>query len=211
MAKVSRRLSKRGSDRRPRPSLLENLTSDEASEVLQRLIEEQASLRTDAERIARTILTELDYKTVAEQVKDCILGVEVEEIYARSGSQQLGYVQPNEAAWEVFEEEMKPFLDNIERLISLGMTEEAIETSKGIIVGLYSFKSSDETEALEQIPDFPGETAAYALEVFRRAAAGIRSRGGGKARTLRFPGDFLRDHAPEWHEFLSRVLSQRRR
>ena len=196
--------------RRPGRSLLKGLKAKEARQVLDELIEEQPSLRSDAERIARSILTSLDYQAVAESVKHCILGVEVERIWGRSGRKRWGYVEPTEAAREVLEEDMKPFLEDIQRFMSLGLTEAAVETCKGIVVGLYSLNTAGEAEIFEHIPDFPGEMAAYALGMLRTSASG-RSKTGSSARAARFPEDFLREQVPEWEGFLARQLSRRRR
>ena len=54
-----------------------------------------------------------------------------EELNARAGRQAFGYVEPGEAAWEILEEVVEPGLDEIKRLLSIGLEDPARAQCEG--------------------------------------------------------------------------------
>jgi len=85
-------------------SMLEHLKPGEAAAVLRRLLEAHPNLSTEAEGIARSLLHQVDYQEVAAEIKDEIRALDYEDLNARAGSHEWGYVEPSEAAVEILEE-----------------------------------------------------------------------------------------------------------
>jgi hypothetical protein len=48
-----------------------------------------------------------------------------------AGARPGGYVEPSEAAWEVVGKALKPYLDDLERRITLRHEDEAFEVCRG--------------------------------------------------------------------------------
>jgi hypothetical protein len=46
-----------------------------------------------------------------------------------------GYVEPTEAAWELVEEAVMPFIEDIKRRVEAGQQEAALNTCVGVILG----------------------------------------------------------------------------
>jgi hypothetical protein len=75
-----------------------------------------------------------------------------------------GYVDPGEAAYEIFDEALQPFLDDLTRRGELDMTAAAVELAVGILCGLYACRDAGSESLLEYAADYPVERAAGVLE-----------------------------------------------
>lgn len=81
----------------------------------------------------------------------------MEEVWDRSGSTRHGYVDPVEAAWEIFEETLQPFLEELKKYQELSMTNEAKYYCMGILKGIYKFDKESKSQYREWSVDAPGE------------------------------------------------------
>jgi hypothetical protein len=193
-------------------SVLDRLKSEEAATVLHRLLAARPDLGTEAERIARSLLHEVTFEAVADEVEEAVRALDLEDLNSRAGRHAWGYVEPTEAAWEVLEEAVGPFLDDMRRQIELGLEAEALEICKGVVLGLYRVEQGKGGQLVEWAPDFPAEAAAGAVETWRSGGDG----GTKHPRTRRrrkcppFPEDFVDRFVPEWGVMVARVLSQTR-
>jgi hypothetical protein len=103
-----------------------------------------------------------------------------------AGARPGGYVEPSEAAWEVVGKALKPYLDDLERRITLRHEDEAFEVCKGIVAGLYRAERSG-FELQEYAEDCPSEIAGQAVDMWRR-----------RRRDRVFSRTFVERFAPEW-------------
>ncbi len=82
---------KKGTSRSPKErSALEALGTDEAREVLRRLLAARPELREEAERIAWSILGETSFEAVAEGVGEAVRSVHEEDWSGRAGRHEWG-------------------------------------------------------------------------------------------------------------------------
>jgi hypothetical protein len=153
-------------------SMLERLKPGEAAAVLRRLLEAHPNLSTEAEGIARSLLHQVDYQEVAAEIEDEIRALDYEDLNARAGSHEWGYVEPSEAAVEILEETLEPFVEDMKRHLDLGLEAEALEICKGVVLGCYRLSEREGGELLAWAPDFPGEAAGNVLEAWYRRADG---------------------------------------
>ena len=187
--------------KRRAPSILDQLKVEESREVLGRLLAAHPDLRGQAERIARSLLGEVAFEQVADEVEDEVQSVDVDDVRGRAGRHEWGYVEPTEAAWEALEEAIEPFIEDIKRQAGLGLDKEALETCKGVVLGLYRVEHGKGTSVVEEAPDFPAEAAARAIETWR-----------GRARQgCALPAEFVERFVPEWKEMLLRVPPRKRK
>lgn len=70
---------------------LDHLKPDEAAEVLRRLLAAHPDLADEAERTARSILGEVTFEEIADEVKDAVRAPDLDDLNARRGS--LGAAQ----------------------------------------------------------------------------------------------------------------------
>lgn len=60
-----------------------------------------------------------------------------------------GYVHPVEAADEILDEVLEPFLGDLERRAALGMAAAATELAMGVLLGLYRCRHAESETVLE--------------------------------------------------------------
>ncbi len=110
-----------------------------------------------------------DRSAVADNVEDALQGLGIEELNTRAGYRPgRGYVHPAEAADEILDEVLQPFLDDLQRRAGLGMRSAAVELATGILLGLYICRHGNSETLLEYCPDYAAERASTA----RSAACG---------------------------------------
>lgn len=121
---------------------LDALSTDEASAVLEQLLDDHAELVEEAEELAAALLTAIDRDAVADELVETMLAVPFTAIATRVGKQPFGggYVEPGEAASEVLEETLEPFLDDLRRTAAAGFPDAALELGYALLAGLYRLR-----------------------------------------------------------------------
>ena len=109
-------------------SALDALSGAEKAAVLDELLATRPDLRELAEARAARIMTDADRSAVADDVEDALQGLDIEELNTRAGYRPgRGYVHPAEAAIEILDEALRPFLDDLQRRVGLGTRSAAVE------------------------------------------------------------------------------------
>ncbi len=198
-----------GGRARDRRALVAALGSAEAERLLATLLDAHPDLLAEAAGLAEAHLGSVTAEGVAEDVAFALEGLSVEDIWERSGTQPDGsYVEPGEAAWEVVEEAVAPFIADLTRRVELGRRAEATAICQGVLLGLYRI-SQEEGDFLDgHAPDTLEEAAAGALEVWRKGSKG-RAGSAPRPRELAAMRRFLSDALPAWGSFLGRTIGRR--
>jgi len=90
--------------------------------VLDELLAARPDLRQLAGACAAQVMTGADRSAVADDVQDALQGLGIEELNTRAGYRPgRGYVHPAEAADEILDEALQPFLDDLQRRAGFGM------------------------------------------------------------------------------------------
>jgi hypothetical protein len=188
-------------------SLLERLKPGEAAAVLQRLLEAHPDLASEAQEMARSLLQQVEYQDVAREIEAEIRALDYEVLNTRAGRHEWGYVEPSEAAWEILEETVQPFLDDMKRHLALGLEAEALEICKGLVLGCYRLSERAGGDVLGWAPDFPGEASGNALEVWSTGADHSKRRDIGRKKRPSLPPDFL-SMVPKWIPMIERLWKE---
>lgn len=179
--------------RKPPPdNLLASMTEAEAAWVLRALLARHPELRDEARELLRGELARSSRADVAVAVRGAVLGVSLREVWDRAGAHAHGYVDEADAAWELCSLAIEPFVDEMERLLSVGELAAAWASLEGILLGLYGLPRVPEDGALSRVEAFPSEAALGLVD--RWLAAG----GPGPDRAT------LARVAPKWSVALSR-------
>ncbi len=196
---------------RARRVLVDALDGAEAKRLLAALLDVHPELLGEVAGLAEARLGAVTAEDVAEDVAFALECLSVEDIWERAGTQSDGsYMEPGEAAWEVVEEPLAPFLADLTRRIELGRREEATALCRGILLGLYRC-SQGEREFLDgHAPDTLEEAAASAVTVWKKGRK-ARAGSGPGTRELAAMRKFLLDAVPEWEPFLTRTIGRARK
>ena len=169
---------------------MEALSAAERPAVLDELFGTRPDLRESAEGFAARHLSTEDRSAVGGDVADALLGLAIEELNGRAGLRPgRGYVHPSEAADEILDEALQPFLDDLERRAALGMSSAATELAAGILSGLYACRDGGSETVLEESPDYAAERASEVLNQCRKLG-------------IELPMTELLELMPEWDNLL---------
>ena len=106
-----------------------------------------------------------DQDAVALDVESALCGLDIEDLNGRAGYHRgVGYVDPSEAADEILDEALQPFLDDLQRRARLGLRPAVVELAVGILRGLYRCREGASESLLEYSPDFAVERASDVLD-----------------------------------------------
>lgn len=147
--------------RRPSPTpALDALSGGEYASVLAELLTLHPELRPEAEGAARRLLGDASIDAVAESVVRALEELPLDALAMRSGRiRGRGYVHETEAAWEIVNDAVEPFVADLRRRASLGL-EAAVTVAAGIVAGLYRCREpADGTVVAYAGPDSLSELA----------------------------------------------------
>lgn len=132
--------------RRPEPTpTLDALTGAERGAVLAELLAAHPDLQPDAELAAEQLLANAAIDTVAEEVAWALREIPIEDLAGRCGRiRGRGYVDENEAAWELVHETIEPFLTDVRRRAGLGLADAAAAIAAGIAAGVYQVRDPED-------------------------------------------------------------------
>jgi hypothetical protein len=174
---------------RDQRSALDALSAAEKAAVLDELLAARPDLREPAEACAVRIMTDADRSAVADDVEDALQGLDIEELNTRAGYRPgRGYVHPAEAADEILDEALQPFLDDLQRRAGLGVRSAAVELATGVLLGLYNCRDGNSETLLEYSPDYAAERASGVVSDCARLGIDL-------------PAELL-DLMPEWSALL---------
>jgi hypothetical protein len=177
-----------------RDDVIRNLTGAQALELVARLSRRSASLRDAVIAEAISLLAEVDIDETAAEVFTTLDCIDVQDCWDRSGRSRHGYTSPDEAATELIEDGLQPFVEQVESYHQLGMLEQEAHYCAGVISGLYRYDRESKTEFRQWSEDIAGECAGNILDEWRGrnpAEAGI-----GAMRSS------LAERCPEWAKWL---------
>jgi hypothetical protein len=182
---------------RARASALTSLTLTEKGELLDQLLTTQPELCEQVEELARLRLTAEDRDAIASDVEYALNCHDIDELNSHAGYHPgRGYIHPGEAADEILDGDLQPFLDDLARRARLGFTAAATEIAAGVLYGLYACREANSETLLEYTPDYAIERAGDVID--HCAKLGV---------TL--PVDELVDRMPEWARLLHNTPGRR--
>jgi hypothetical protein len=194
-----------GTERSPKKTpVLDRLEPWEAGAVLRRLLAAHPNLGAEAEQISKSFLGEISFEVVADDVEDALRSLHLDDLEGRAGRHSWGYTEPSEAAWELLEEAVNPFLEDMKRRMDLGHEAETLEFCKGILLGLYSTRDEKADTVVGWAPDFLEETAADTTLAW---CAGGDTKGIAHRERMRLLYEFAKESTPEWEALIQRALS----
>jgi hypothetical protein len=144
--------------------ILQSISAEEALTVLQQLVATSPAIREKAEGIALALLADVDVDGVADEVLWALESLDVEDVWDNSGSKRDGYVDTTECAWQMFEDALEPFLQQMQKFQDLSMNDQAKSYCMGLVKGIYAFETESTTEYKDWASDAPGE---YFVSIYK--------------------------------------------
>jgi len=187
----------------PASKVLESITGSDALSILKLLAERDDKLAEAIDATARELLGQVDTEDVATDVQMELEFLDVEEVWDSSGATRDGYIDPGDAAWQMFEDALQPFEDELEKYKRLSMSTQARSCCEGILKGIYDFHQDSSTEYKDWAVDAPGEFFGQVLDEWKSLFRG-------RPPILEME-KFLHAHCSDWAEWAMRQLHKRKR
>ena len=189
MPEESSESSKRRS-KRDRSEILGMITAKDALTILRCLAEQDGEIAERIDDVAMRIFSSVDIESVASDVQMELESLDVEDVWDRSGSTRHEYVDPGDAAWQMFEDALDPFQDQIERHKQLSMAREAKLVCMGILKGIYDFHKESASEYKDWAVDAPGEYFSMILHDWQKSTK--------TRKDLAEMNQFIDENCPDW-------------
>lgn len=157
---------------------LEELSEKKLRFVFQQLIV-NPGIRQQAEKIASELppdfgaeeIEEIDIEGIAESVFFSLNDLDVEELWDNSGRTRYGYVDVYDLAFEMFESEIYPHVQEMERCLELNMHEHAKIHCMGILKGLRDFEHESGNEFIDWAADASSSYSEIVWEKYKAKAS----------------------------------------
>ena len=94
----------------------------------------------------------------------------LDDIGSRSGRTRHGYVDPYDAAWEMFEEALYPFIDEMKKNQQRKLPAVAKSHCIGIIKGLWSYEKDSISDFKDWVTDAPGEYVYTVIDEWKKGS-----------------------------------------
>ena len=147
--------------------IIDQLSPDDALAILKIATRKDKETAAQITEIARAYLREVDPGEIAFILHDELTLLQVEEVWDRAGPQRYGYVEPNDAAYEMIENVLNPYLEDLKKYQRLDMNTEATKICMGLFWGLYRFEIESDTEFKDWVPDAIGLFADIVLDIWK--------------------------------------------
>lgn len=147
--------------------IIEQLTPADANAVLHALAFSNETLAAHIAELAMARFDEVDVEEVAAVLYDELEALEVEEVWERAGRKRHGYVETGDAAYQMIEEVLTPFLADLARYQKLGLRDEANQMCEGLLLGFYRFEHESASRFKDWASDAPLSFAKTVLAAWR--------------------------------------------
>lgn len=151
--------------------IINRLSPNDALAVLKTLAHGDETLAARIAKIATAHLSEVNPEHVALELYDELDSLEVEEIWDRAGPSRHGYVDPGEAADEMVDEIIAPYLEELAKYQALGMNAEANRMCMGLLLWLYRFEDQSSSTFKEWAPDAAGIFADAVVDAWKAGSS----------------------------------------
>ncbi len=171
-------------------NIFDAISADDAYQILQKLANENPVVAKRIEEIAEVSLRGVDIEDVADDVYYDLNSLEVEDVWDNSGSTRDGYVDPTEYAWEMFEEALEPYMEDIKKYQKLSMSVEAKNCCMGILKGIYKFETESTSEYKDWAVDAPSGLFEQVLDEWKE--------GQKSPEDIAEVEEYVEDNFPDW-------------
>ena len=147
---------------------IQSLNAEEASQVLKILLKDNPDLIKKVYDIAMIVTGDVDVDEIMDEVFYELDALDVDDLYSRSGKTRYGYVEPHDESWEMFEEALQPFIDEMKKNQQRALPVLAKTYCIGIIKGLMMYEKESSSDFADWVTDAPGEYVDTVIKEWKK-------------------------------------------
>jgi len=114
----------------------------------------------------------VDPESIADDVFRSLDSLDYDDLNGRAGRTRHGYVEPDQAAWDLFEEALIPFIDEMAKNHKRALPAVAKAYCIGIIKGLQRYEESSCSDLSDWLQDAPGEYIDSVIGEWKKGSPG---------------------------------------
>jgi len=147
---------------------IQSLSADEASQVFRDMLGNDPLLLKQAYETALMIVKDVDVDDIMNDVFCSLEGLDVDDLSGRSGRTRHGYTDPSDASWQMFEEELEPFINEMKKSQERGFPGVAKIYCIGIVKGLLLYDKKSCSDFYDWVQDAPGEYIDTVIDEWKK-------------------------------------------
>jgi hypothetical protein len=151
---------------------IQSLNEHEASRVLKGLLDENPDFLKKAYDCAMKVAADVDIDGICDSVFTCLSMLHIEELNGRTGMTQYGYVSPDDAARELIEDVLAPFVGDIVKNRERGLPAAAKACCIGIIKGIRMYDEDPDSDFGGWAEDLMGKFIETVVEEWKKGDPG---------------------------------------
>ena len=148
-------------------TIIDHLTLGQAQSILRTITAHNQSIAEEILELALAQHTAVSWEDIAYGLFDELEQLEPEEVWDRAGVTRDGYVEPHEAAEEMIDEVVSPYLTELKKVQALGMHDAASEICKGLIAGFHRFAQQSTSAFKDWAGDGPRDFAESVVDAWK--------------------------------------------
>ena len=139
--------------------IIEEIKEKDALKILESLIKNNPKIQKKVEEIFLKELKKIEYESIASDIYFDLELLDVHDLWNNSGKSQYEYIDPHEYAFNMIEEVICPYMEELQRYLNMSMFDESTLYCIGIIMGLCKFDKDSDSEFKEWSEDTANEIA----------------------------------------------------
>jgi hypothetical protein len=144
--------------------------------IRQQLAAHDEKLAVQIASLALAYLSDVDVEEIPETLRYELESLTPEEVWDRAGNTRYGYVETSEAAEQMMEEVLEPYLEEMRKYHKTGLDREAQQMCQGLMLGFYDFEHQSKIEFKDWAVDSPLYFALEVLTVWREGEVETQKR-----------------------------------
>jgi len=137
------------------------------------------------------LLSEVDQEGVAREVYLLLDSIDVQDCWDRAGKHRQGYVHEDEVAYELIQEVLRPFDDQIAQYRQSEMYLQEMRYTQGVVAGLYRYHKESGSEFKDWCMDLPESFAEDIMQSWHK-------RNAQNPEALQAMAAYLEERCSEW-------------
>jgi hypothetical protein len=156
--------------------IINNLYPEDAQAIYQQFAAQDEKLSAQNATLALAYLSDVDTEEIAETLRYELERLTPEEVWDRAGNTRYGYEETGEAAEQMIDEVLEPYLEEMRKYHKTGLNREAQQMCQGLLLGFNDFEHQSKTEFKDWAVDAPHAFAQEVLTVWREGEVEMQNR-----------------------------------
>jgi DNA phosphorothioation-dependent restriction protein DptG len=178
--------------------ILNKISPSEALYILRSLAKSDKEIKNRIIEIAENLFRDIDLEEISEDVFFALDGIDVHDLWDSSGAKTNGYISPENRAFEMVEEQLKTYYQELFRLCKLNMSQEAMQYCMGVLKGIFRYVNESESEFKDWATDIPEECFGYLIGEWEK-----RCKRKTQVKEMKL---FIRKECHRWSEWANKLL-----